>query len=554
MSFETLQPDVEGLVLALCEDLATPVSLGVYLRIKNRCWDDLALMRVDPKHYNEAESYFKDACSVEFLRKYKGLPTSFDRKAAAVDNFWKSEKECYSTNERLHPYIEGFSHPEYVPALGDFLRQVRKNVAALLGPCPSGLLEGRFGPGATFGDKGRLTTIPDKMSSRPTVTSGALYFSVFDWKSTAWASTCATRFIETQVVRGNRFTTVPKDSTKDRGIAVEPSVNLFYQLSFGKVMKKRLKHAGLNLQDGQAIHRQVACEASKEGSFATIDLSNASDTVSTNLVRLVLPHQWFDALSALRSPYTLLDGKWVKLEKFSSMGNGYTFELETAIFAAISMAVMQTLGTTPFPGVNLFVYGDDIIVPNSVAPCVLSALRYLGFTPNGKKTFLNGPFKESCGGDYFNGVDVRPFQLEDTPLEPQHFIAMANGIRAMGRKNPGSHASRSYLLRSWFRVLDALPTHIRRLRGPEGLGDIVIHDEQERWQIRWKHSIRYIRCYRPISFRRIGWQHWHPDVVLATALYGLSDTVSGPIGNRRSLGVTPRDAVTGHGVAWVPFS
>lgn len=553
MPSHSLQQCVERTALAICEGLATPTSLGAWLRLKYGEYDDLAMKQVHPKHYLDAKSYARDVFATSFLRKYVELPTSFDRKAVALENFWLSERQCFRTNERLHPYLEGFSHPSTTEGMLAFLARIRKIVASLLGPCPD-LMDGKFGPGATFGDRGRLTTVPDKMSSRPTLTPSAIYFT-FPWSGTAWAKACVADGRDLTFVRGNRFTTVPKDCTKDRGIAVEPSINLFYQLAYGRLMKKRLGRAGFDLLRAQEIHKRVACEASKEGHYATIDLSNASDTVCNNLVKLLLPSRWFDTLSDLRSSHTLVKGKWVKLEKFSSMGNGFTFELETTIFAAIVMACMEVKGVTPLPGANVFVFGDDIICPTEVFGEVRIALQFLGFTPNEKKTFSDGPFRESCGGDYFDGVDVRPYFLEEEPDEPQKYIAMANGIARLSRQDDVDSDRPHHLRRAWFSVLDALPSHIRRLRGPSELGDLVIHDDDEtQWQVRVEHSIRYFRCYRPARFTRVGWENWKPDVVLAAALYGVGDTVVGDFEKRTSLGVTPRGAVLGYRVAWVPHS
>lgn len=564
MTANLLPRDLEQVVLRMCEDLSTPVTLGVAIRVRYGCWDELAAMRVDPKHYLEADGYWRDAAAVGLLRKCQDLGTTIDRKAVAQENFWLSERQCFRTNQRLQPFVytELFSDDPAHGEMSAFLADVRKIAAEILGPCPD-LLDGKFGPGATFGDIGKLTTVPDKMSSRPTLTIGAIWYLV-PWTGTAWAKACASASTDPEFIRGNRFTTVPKDCTKDRGIAVEPSVNLFYQLAYGSLMKRRLLRAGIDLQNGQSIHRQVACEASIKGHFATIDLSNASDTVCTNLVKLVLPRRWHQALSALRSPYTQVTSRdgtkhWTLLEKFSSMGNGYTFELETVIFLAIIMASMMYQGVTPIPGENVYVYGDDIIVPTEYSRGVLSALKYLGFTPNEGKSFVSGPFRESCGGDFFEGEDVRPFSLEEFPSEPQQFIAFANGLRAMATKSSQNADGRhGRLRRAWFGVLDAIPSNIRRLRGPEGLGDLVIHDDESRWQVRWRHSIRYVQCYRPATFTVINWKHWRGDVVLASALYGVGDGGSEHIyaPGRRSdrYGVMPRDAVTGYKVGWVRFS
>lgn len=317
-------------------------------------------------------------------------------------------------------------------------------------------------------------------------------------------------------------------------------------------MRSRLANRGIDLDNGQNVHRLVACAASKSGDFATIDLSSASDCVSTNLVKLVTPSRWYTDLSALRSPMTKVKGKWYHLEKFSSMGNGYTFELETTIFTAIAMSISKDL----IPGKNLFVYGDDIIVPSQFSADVIAALRFCGFTTNSRKTFVQGPFRESCGGDFFDGKAVRPYQLKEDPDEPQKLIAFANGIRRLASQAGFSPVRSSSLRRAWFRCLDLLPAPIRRCRGPEALGDVVIHDAEERWQVRWRGSIRYVRVYRPATYRKVRWSGFPYGVQFAAALYGVSltDKSRGPIPPESKRYIIPRDSVIGYKVGWSPFS
>ena len=149
-------------------------------------------------------------------------------------------------------------------------------------------------------------------------------------------------------------------------------------------------------------------------SCATIDLSNASDTVAYQLVKLVLPPDWFELLISLRAPFTDMDGKRVRLEKFSSMGNGFTFALETLLFWTLCDTVSNGEAQV------LRVFGDDIIVDTAHAKACVKALEFFGFTPNAKKTFLEGPFRESCGGDYFNGVSVRAVYVKNLPDEPPY--------------------------------------------------------------------------------------------------------------------------------------
>jgi hypothetical protein len=376
------------------------------------------------------------------------------------------------------------------------------------------------------------------------VTPGSQYL-LYYWHFTAWSRALTKDHpdrSDPDSVRGNRFTTVPKDATQNRGIAVEPSINGFYQLAVGQLLRRRLSKYGINLEEGQTIHRRVACEASIYNHFSTIDLSSASDTVSKNLVKLLLPGDWYQLLDSLRSPVTQIGDKTVYLNKFSSMGNGFTFELETLIFLVLSIVTYEFQGKHLTAGSDVFVYGDDIIVPREGVECLISLLRFSGLTVNRKKTFITGSFKESCGGDFFSGVNVRPHYLKEYPNDPQTWISLANGIRRMVVNHNHSGGRVRMPQRAWFRALDHLPTNIRRLRGPDALGDLVIHDCEERWSYRWRHSIRFIRVWRPVT-RGIPLSKWSPLVQLASALYGVPST--GPI---------LRGSVKGYKVGLVPYS
>lgn len=525
MSSPDISREVRSVALAICDGSASSIGDMVKTLITEKRWDELATLVVDPNSYSDSESYFNDVACVSFLKKYEPLPTSFDRKAVALTAFYEAERKCFRTNQRLLPFVYGTYSP-LDEAVYDFIVLCRKEVFSLVGSGPPNTLIGRFGPGATYGDRGSLTTIPDKMQSRPLLTDSASPF-LEPWLQTLWSKACMDRKQSVCFIRGNRFTTVPKDCEKDRGISIEPSINLFYQLALGSAIRSAIKKSTnhrLDLGQMQDIHRQVAREASISGRFATIDLKQASDTVSSALVKALMPRRWFNNLDALRSKTTSIqDGrkeKVIVLEKFSSMGNGYTFELETLLFLAICCAVLRKRGITPCPGQNVFVYGDDIIVPTDCATDVLSALRYFGLDQNPKKTFLTGPFRESCGGDYFMGVNVRPHFQKVEANEPQHYIAMANGIKRMVSTDHVARTRWPLFIRSWFRCLDFIPQHIKQCRGPQELGDLCINDEESAWTTRWKSGVRYIRVFKPHRHRKVKLGVFDPDVLLATACYG----------------------------------
>lgn len=488
----------------------------------------LSLTRCDPSHYTSAWSYFTAAFATDILRKCANLTSPDGLKAKAIAEFYRCEAQCKTTNDRIALLQDGFQTVED-ECVRNFVRRVRGLIRSTLGRLPD-RIKPRFGPGSTFSDKAAQATMPDKITARPTITSSAVSFLPL-WAQTPWGRLQTTlRYrSEPELVRGNRFTTVPKDSTKDRGICIEPSFNVFYQLGLGRVIRERLLGVGIDLNDGQDLHRAMAHEASISGSHATIDLSSASDTICKNLVKLLLPEDWHDALFCLRSEKTLVEGKWVHLEKFSSMGNGFTFELETLIFWALAKACD--------PEGEVKVYGDDIICRTEFSGAILSCLRYFGFSPNVNKTFVTGVFKESCGGDYFNGVSVRPHYVKELPHEPQHWIAISNGIRRAALQNSSSFGPWHPFWRTWKRCTAQLPRTIARCVGPSTLGDVVLHDEPEHWVSQTIHCIRYFWAYTPVT-TPIPLSNWGGlDVALAAMLHGCPGT--GPI---------PRDSVSGYKV------
>jgi len=507
-------------------------------------------MSVSVDDYLDSADYLRDVAAIGVLKKYPDLPYESERRAKAIEKWYQGEAQCYKSNERLARYlpVSGFSsHADRNECVSSFLEDCGKMIVQWIGTRPPKIehLEGRFGPGGTYNDR-RQPTVADKMTSVPTLTHDAWPY-LFNWIGTSWATAVAEHHGKVEFVRGNRFTTVPKTAEIDRAIASEPSLNIFFQLALGRVMRQRLRaNAGWDLDRAADIHRKVAKDASVSREFATLDLSNASDTVSRNLVRILLPRFWVEELESLRSPRTFIEKKWVVLEKFSSMGNGFTFELETLIFAALACVVSQRCGHKGQLGVDVFVFGDDIIVKDDVTHPLKSALEFCGFALNSNKSYWgDSPFRESCGGDYFDGKPVRPYHLKDSLDGPQDIIAFANGLHALReRLAENGYALR---LRAWHALLDFLPSRLRCLRGPKRLGDTVIHDEESRWaRPRLRNGILWAPCFRPHRKRIRAWGRYPEEVVLACATYGTGGGLAG--------GLTPRDSIQSYKVGWVSVS
>lgn len=563
---------VKKFALRYFEGLDTPVALSQFILLKHGEWDQIALREISPMHYIDspwgAEKFKRDAQAVNLLRKADFLETSFDPLVAARRSFWQAERQCKKTNDRFDPEHIWADLDEVYPApIKDYLLKARKIVHRILGRVPD-QLEPNFGPGATFETGGlrrfwakhpsvpkalrgtrRGLTLGDKLKISPCVTDDARdVFGHYFWPS-AWGR--AHLSMDNQLIastRGNRFTTVAKTARTDRGICVEPGGNVFLQLGVGSFLKGRLKKFGLDLRVNKELHMRLACEGSLNGFTSTVDLSAASDTVARNLVKFFLPDDWYCLLDSLRSRFTRIDfdaeggdsstDRWVSLEKFSSMGNGFTFELETIIFSALACAAhsdgLRALGDA------VFVFGDDIIVPTDIAQDVISSLRFCGFTPNDRKTFTSGPFRESCGGDYFCGIDVRSYHMKELPNAPTDWISVANGVF---RRSCNNDLRNSPGFRARLCALDQLPSDIRRSRGPQELGDIIVHDAPCNWRFVWRDSIRWFRCIRP-TFAKVFLGTWGADVHMTLALLGFDPE-----------GVTPRSArCMGYSESEVPFS
>lgn len=227
-------------------------------------------------------------------------------------------------------------------------------------------------------------------------------------------------------VRHNKIAFAVKDATIRRIVANEPTCNTVPLKGVDLELRSKLRNVGLDLTD-QNPNCRMAFKGSKEWEsedpYCTIDLKSASGMLSYSLVKELLPPSWFELLDSLRSEYYQLpDGSYGRYESFASMGNGSVFPLQTLIFASVCHTAYEELGIAS----DFRVYGDDIIVRRSVFDRVIALLRFLGFKPNPKKTFSKGPFRESCGGDFHSGVNVRPVNLDHELLKLEQIYGFHN--------------------------------------------------------------------------------------------------------------------------------
>lgn len=379
------------------------------------------------QQYGDARQHFVLNQFAALIRKYP-FPSkilNLDPKGKAISTFFHDEHRMARVNRKFG-LLDSLRSPREseLKIARDWIAYVlgdEPNMSAIINAC-------EFGPGASMGVHGNATNLGRKLlSDRWSVTPSTLIYATWALRSQSviWQLLQPERGqivsidpdlfdhkirSKSLIVNNNKVSFVPKTAKTHRGIAIEPLLNGLVQKGIDTYMRKLLARVGIDLSD-QTINQEYAKSGSLgfmgEDDFVTIDLSSASDSVSIGLVKNLLPPAWYELLNATRSHAYEIDGTFGRYHKFCSMGNGFCFPLETLIFSAICHAC-----NAGHPGHDFLVYGDDIIVRQKHGPTVLNLLKYCGFRPNANKTFLEGPFRESCGADWYHGQDVRPYTLD----------------------------------------------------------------------------------------------------------------------------------------------
>jgi hypothetical protein len=369
------------------------------------------------------------------LLKKLSVPSNNAADAAALAKFRLVNSHCADWN-----YAPEFSWEEEL--LGTFKKCISDFFhpgGVLLNHHPYDILKvGRLGPGASLGSTSG-DSYTKLFSSTLTCTSSNLYFWYKRYASRfpEWSNAEIIRqehFGSARIVSSSRLSFVPKYTNISRTICTEPVLNMFYQLGFGSILLSRLRSFfGIAIEEQPTRNRELARIGSIDESFSTIDLESASDSVSLKLLQWCLPPEIYNLLLRLRCSSTKIGDELVELNMVSSMGNGFTFPLQTVIFSCVVSAVYKYLNiplNRPFDGSNgnFGVFGDDIVVDSRCYRLTCRLLHLLGFVVNLDKSFSQGPFRESCGFDYFMGVNIRGVYIKniDTPQSRAAVINQCN--------------------------------------------------------------------------------------------------------------------------------
>lgn len=481
--------DFKAAANALYESLDTPVSLGAYLRLKYGEFTQLAQMQVPPEGYCGRSvvrgfpltwhRYSDDRQAADFLRKYSKLPTGINTAEVAEQTFLQCEEMCRNTNMTFTKAVKED------PTLDAIYVHARHLIARILGELDINewLDACRFGPGSVVAICG--TSDVAKTSSAIGVTPELQPFTevLLNKEYPGWAKALTyggKMPIDVDAMPGGKFGTVPKTALTDRCIETQPLLNAFLQTGLGRIMRNRLSKVGTRLLvDGnvrlvgadlsdQSLNQALAREGSVSGELATIDLSNASDLIARAIVENLLPPDWLHAMNLCRTHRIEFRGEVKTLSRFSSMGNGFTFELESLIFYAICRATIDSPYSsagkrhrTPHDRL-VSVYGDDIVVNCHHVVDVHRALEGFGFVVNAKKSFHSGYFRESCGADWFHGHAVRPFFLKEEITTVPQCITVANGMRRVAARRNLENGYHVAYAKTYFYALKQIPAKIRK--------------------------------------------------------------------------------------------
>jgi len=388
---------------------------------------------IDPQPADSAKAVAMKALRRSLFKKFHNLESDDARNELAWQKFSEMNSRCAAytgyrsqLNSELEKvamneaesFIYRFCHPDEMPILT--LKTIEQGFG--------------FGPGANIGAKtgdpyGKLAI------SRLTYTDPALLklyeHTISSEPTMAEQELFRRSHFATEVVQGSRISFVPKDSRITRTICTEPILNMFFQKGIANVLEARLRQVvGIDLRNQPERNRRLCRLGSVTGEIGTIDLTSASDSLSMQLVTEFFPDHMVRWLERSRCKQTLHNGIWHELHMVSSMGNAFTFPLQTLFFAALVVGAYRALGIKPrynsritsfgsdvahckvhrrestIDG-NFAVFGDDILVKSEAYDLVTRMLHITGFLVNHEKSFNTGDFRESCGHDYFKGHNVR---------------------------------------------------------------------------------------------------------------------------------------------------
>lgn len=495
-------------------------------------WHRILSWDVNPSDYTNATLFSADWQLWKFLAKFsEGEQPTEDAKLFARQKFLQSEDACRSFNQhrisgelpRGYHLLNDGIRKICDKVLGDvkdfftFVESMDVSTRTLLIRTSTeycrtpGLVVDddisvvpKFGPGVSVSpfNEGESISSQQQKLIHGSVTASCAYLA--NWLSSIW------HIPNAHIVAGDVLTYVLKQVGEARTICFGPSMNMLVQKLIGLYIRHKLKVVlKIDLSD-QSRNRRTAELGSLCDSYSSSDLTSASDLNAYMFVLDSLSLGWFTLLDDARSKqyYDRSTSQWTPYEKFSTMGNGFTFELETLLFAAIVLSATELWGRRLSLN-EMCVYGDDLLFPKEHYFIVQQALIMCGHKPNYKKSFHSGSFRESCGGDYFCGWDVTPFKLKRLHLnEAKTMVNLYNGLLIVSSRCTHGAGVSDWYTRALSFIKRWLLSHYARMsEGPyEEISVSTYNDRMYQRSNRWlwsdnpTHNVvwsRYIQCRVP---------------------------------------------------------
>lgn len=226
----------------------------------------------------------------------------------------------------------------------------------------------------------------------------------------------------------SRVCIVPKDFKSLRSICIEPKEFQFAQQGLWTVLKDLIHADPLTKKSINFENQKLNADLCYRSDLATIDLKDASDTVSLKLCRLLFPKEFFSLVTRYRSREVAIDGSKVKPTCFASMGSALCFPIETLVFWAITQASIHPRSSHK----PVRVFGDDIVCPKQDAPFVIKMLEACGFKANRSKCCIDTPIRESCGAFTYANNDISIVRFKNAHCQsPLAWISLTESCKLL---------------------------------------------------------------------------------------------------------------------------
>lgn len=289
----------------------------------------------------------------------------------------------------------------------------------------------QFGPGRSVGLKDKPSLLYFKVGDSIQTASSDFIRSWYE-QSVRYNPLCeaaemarTARHGRALIESSGNLTFVPKAYASRRIVVTEPSLNTYFQLGLGRVMERVLQEVtGVSLSTQPLYNQKMAEMGSRnDGTFCTMDLQQCSDYISIALAEFMFPPALLRWMKILRTGFVKPPKQYgreeIPLHMLSTMGNGFTFPMQTVLLSALVLGVYDTLGIqVDRKDRNWGVFGDDIIVVSEAFSLLSQVLAQLGLKVNFTKSFSSGPFRESCGADFYSGSNVRGVYLKRYSSDP----------------------------------------------------------------------------------------------------------------------------------------